>query len=322
MADIFDITVASMKLGVAVPVPNHSFKYWDDPGTWADPSKWTPNNSPTIARNYTGFDDYSAVQISKVSAPADNTTRIESVISRIWNDNAAITMFSATMNKYYYSIAAYVSSLSGGGGDPGFKAQLVLDTAEAFPSPSYGTLFSINSQTSELVLNTGAVTHAGAGAGDKWAQVMLIVRDATTVMAVVDNVGVMFDPFDNNGYTELTNVFSSTPPGQDYRRYTKDAETRHGTTVRTDDSGGGEKLALRLHFENESLATYETLKRYYDLNHGTPGLPGLPLLIEPNLPGYPPTFMCNIPERPFPINQVSQGANRYGGSITFVGVWA
>jgi hypothetical protein len=132
----------------------------------------------------------------------------------------------------------------------------------------------------------------------------------------------MFDPFSGDGYYELTNVYSVDPPRHGYGRFTSDSTTRQGNDVRYDSSGGSDKLRLTVRYQDEALTVYENLKKFYDINHGTPGLSGLPLLIEPNLPGFPSTFMCNISEPEYPLNMNRHFADRFGGTVTFTGIWA
>lgn len=320
MTDIFgNITIGDMKIGVALPIPNNSFKYWDDPGTWSAPSKWTPNNVGTL-RHWEAYDgDRAAVQIAGASVPDDETYNLQSPPMRWWNDNDNTAY--TTITKVYWGCALYVYTLSGGGGNAGVYLQLGYDTDEAFPSPVWETLVTSAGVTPDWVYYPSTKTTTSMTVDEPWAAIRLVLRDATLIGTRMDCVGMMVDPIGNDGAYTLTNVRSVIPPDQAYSRYTQDGETRLGTTNRVDTSGGATKLRLRVRFENEAIATYEALKRFYDYNHGTPGMAPLPLMLEPNLPGFPPMFMCNVEEKRFPLTRDSNWGNTYGGDMTFVGVW-
>jgi hypothetical protein len=320
MTDIFDnITIGDMKIGVALPVPNNSFKFWDDPGTWAAPEKWTKNNVGAL-RHFEAYDgDRAAVQIAGASVPDDETYNLQSTIKRWWNDNDGTAY--TTISKVYWGAALYVHTLSGGGGNEGAYLQIGYDDNEAFSSPTWETLVSTSGVVADWVYYTGTKTTASMDVDEPWVGARLVLRDATVISARLDCVGMMVDPIGNDGAYTLTNVRSVTPPDQVYGRYAQDGETRLGTTNRVDTSGGATKLRLRVQFQNETIATYEALKRFHDYNLGTPGMAPLPLMLEPNLPGYPPMFMCNIEEKRFPLTRDSNWGDTYGGSMTFVGVW-
>ena len=129
----------------------------------------------------------------------------------------------------------------------------------------------------------------------------------------------MFNPFSTAaGYYQFTGF--AEIPSQGFRRFTQDSVNPVGSTQRFDPSGGAEKLRLTCQFEDELPDFYENMKRFYNINHGMPGVPPLPLLIEPNLPGYPPTFRCNIVGDEFPLDRQRARGNFYGGTITFEAV--
>jgi hypothetical protein len=319
VTDIYDISISDMKIGVAIPIPNNSFRYWDNPGVWSDPTKWTENNL-AAGRYWTGYDgDRAGCGIIGASIPDDDTWNLQSTPCRWCNDNDSAT--DTTITTVYWGYAREIYS-SSGGGTPALYFQLGYDSAEAFSSPVWTTLSTTYSTGAEYYYNTGTKIVSGLDVDEPWAAVRLVLRDATVLAARIDSVGVMVDPIGDNGYYELTSVRSVTPPDQAFTRYTQDGETRLGTTNRFDPSGGGEKLRLRLRFEHENITIYENLKTLYDYNHGTPGMAPLPLMIEPNLPGYPPMFMCNIEEKRFPLTRDSNWGDTYGGDLTLVGVWA
>jgi len=318
MSDIYDITTADIKLGVAFPVPNASFKFWDDPGTWIAPQAWTKNNV-SVLHLWAGYDDDAAATILASSPPDDNTYNLESTVKRFLNDNR-----NYAISQVYYSIAINLTSLTTPGANGSFRVVLGTDTESAFgDTPVYNVIKSLTATNAELTRYTGTATGLSIPAADVWCKVLLVARDAAAIAATVDNVGLMFNPLapTNSGYYEISNVRPVSPPRQGFHRFTQDTITRLGNVNRSDESGGAEQLRLTVVFENEAQAIYENLKKLYDVNHGIPGIPGLPLLIEPNLPGYPPTFMCNMSEPQFPLNPDATWGIRYGGSVTFTQVW-
>jgi hypothetical protein len=307
-----------MKLGVAMPIPNHSFRYWDDAGTWSVPTAWTSSNIADT-RNWTvaADGDRAGCLLVGSTCPDDSTYRLESTAKRFWNDNET----TPTGQKAYYNIWTYVASLTTPGANGSVRLLLVTDSTTAFPSPQYTNLKIITATEAELTNHTGEVTMTSDATG-KFCKFWFVLRDAAAISVTVDCCGVMFDPFTGDGYYELENVFSVDAPSHRYARFTSDSTTRQGNNVRHDSSGGGEKLRLTVRYQDEPLTVYENLKKFYDINHGIPGLPGLPLLIEPNLPGYPSTFMCNISEPEYPLDKQRYINNRYGGTVTFTGIWA
>ena len=316
MTDIYNgISVAMMKIGAALPILNESFRYWDDPGTWANAAAWA-KTGVTVGRYWTGYDDDAAVAISDSSIPDDQTNFIMSAGQRFWNDNA-LGFSSLTV---YYSYAAFMQTLTGGGGNQRLQLHLQVDDTAAFASPT-GT--NIASQPTSVDTTYTRYTGTSAltiGAADRWVRAKLIIRDAALMVMVVDNLGVMFNPFSpGTGYYQFT-AFAEIPD-HSYDRFTQDQRTSTGRTRRFDPSGGAENLILTATFEDEDIAFYQSMKRFYDLNPGEPGLPGIPLLLEPNLPGYPPTFMCNIADRPFPLRRQGNRGNFYGGTMTFEAVY-
>jgi len=321
MTDIWDHTVAYMKLGVPFPIPNSSFRYWSDPGTWASLEAWTKNGAGmTIGRSWEGYDDKAGVVLSGSSVPADETHNIASTIKRFWNDNDNTTR--PTSLDIYTSAAIWVVAYSGGT-TPQFKIVLETDATSAFSSAATYNLVvkNITGTDSAYVLNQSTVNKTVA-ATEKWARIKLVLRDATSMVVNVDCVGIMFNPFGSNGYTTLTGVLSTTGPEHRERTFNQDTVGRLGNTRRYDPSGGARKLILPLSLEHETLATWETIHKYWSLNHGTPGLPGVPLMVEPNLPGFPPTIMVNIKEVDSPLTRQGTTADNYGGSITFESVYA
>lgn len=314
MSTMYDISDANMKLGVAFPVLNDSFKYWDNPGTWNVPTKWTLSNL-SVSRNFTGFDDDAALQLTASAPPASLTHYAASVISQYWPDSRALPAANMTV---YYSWAGYAIALTGGAS---IVMWLQVDNAEAFSSPSASAIGTIAATGSELAIvsGTSVITNTTA---DRWARVLASGWNGTVASGVVDCIGVMFNPFDTGaGYYELTGVRSVTGPSREFLRFTQRDTTRQGVDRRYDPSGGAEKRVMRVQLDREDIALVEMLKKFYDLNHGTPGVPGVPLLLEPNVPGFPPTMLCNIDDQAFPLDKQGNLANFWDGTITFRAVY-
>lgn len=319
MTDMWDTTVAYMKLGVPFPIPNNSFRYWSNPGTWTSLEGWTAANL-TLARKWTGYDDDSGVTLTGSTIPADDTFYLMSTAKRFWNDNDNTTR--PTSLDMYVSAAVWVVSYSGGT-TPTFKILLETDATSAFSSATSYTIKStaLSGTASAYALETNS-SNKTIPSTEKWARIKLVLRDATAMVINVDCVSVMFNPFGSGGYTTLTGVLSTSGPAHRERTFNQDTVGRLGNTRRYDPSGGARKLILPLTLERETQSTWETLHNYWSLNMGTPGLPGIPLIIEPNLPGLPPTIMVNIKEIDSPLTRQGTTADNYGGSITFESVYA
>ena len=98
------------------------------------------------------------------------------------------------------------------------------------------------------------------------------------------------------------------------------ARSSSGVSRRFDSSGGVEKYRLIMRLEGETATVYQNLKRFYDMNMGQPGISPVPLLIEPNIPGVPPTLMVNFAQNGFgltPTRNPGPSALFYGGTLEF-----
>ena len=317
MADMYDTTVASMKIGVAVPVANHSFKYWDDAGSWVLPTAWTKANL-TATRYWTGYDDLEAgLALAGASVPDDTTYRItQTNAQRFWNDDRP----TPSPQDIYSSIAAHITFTSPGA-NANVQFMLSYDSTAAFPSVTEVELDSWSADTTAaLTIHTAETVWDPANA-DKWAKVHISMTDATAIAARFDCIGIMFDPFTRDAYYELTNVWPVNGPEWRYGRGVQITKTPLGTHKAFDPSGGNEKIQLSFRLQDEDIDTYQALKQFFDINKGTPGLPGLPLLIEPNLPGLPPTVMVNFTDKAFPLARQNSRALRYGGTLNLESVW-
>jgi hypothetical protein len=315
--DIYDITTTHMKLGVAMPIPNSSFKYWDDPGTWVTPTDWTENTT-FAGRHWTAYDaDTAAATVVATGAPPGHSYNFTSLAKRFYNDNRG----TPTTQDVYYHFPMYLFSMADPTGD--VTIFLEVDSTAAMSSPTQTTLkiITVGAIDTDYQIYTGSVA-ASIASADKFCRLVVGFVGTGATSIYMDNLGVMFDPFSGDGYYELTDVFSVDAPQHPYQRFTVRDTTRLGNDVRIDPSGGAEKLQVTVTWQDESLAVYEKLKQFYDINHGTPDLPGLPLLLEPNLPGYPATFMCNMSDPAYPLNKQRNINNRYGGTVTFRGIWA
>ncbi len=317
MADLYDLALAKMKLGVAVPIFNESFRYWDDPGTWANPTAWTKNGI-VVARSFTeAFDgDEAAVAISDSGGiPDDDTQALTGAVARWWNDNRAMPTNPVV---FYWSAAIRYVAFTGGT-THAFRFTMQFDDNQAFSSPGgNNTMLQLTTVDAAMTLRTG-LKPINLGANERWARPVLSLRDATTASAVIDSLGVMMNPFNiSAGYYQFT-AFAETP-SQRFKSYVEEQETTTGSTRRFDSSGGARKLQVVCQFDEEDLNFYEQIKLFWDINHGTPGLPGLPLLLEPNLPGYPPTLRCNMTDVDFPLDRQGARGSIYNGTVTFTAV--
>lgn len=317
MADIYDTTVTHMKIGVAVPIVNPSFKFWDDPNTWSVPNGWTKANL-TVGRYWTGYDgDQASLKLSAASIPDDYSYKIQSAPCRFWYDYHVLN----TAQDFYWSLAGQ-ATISGGGANVGAAIQLrTADTVGMTGSLTSSTLKSFTTTSAaELVRFTGTANH-NPSAGNEFADILMFLRDATVIFVYWDCIGVMFNPIDASGYYQLTNVFPANGPQFWYEKMGQLIKTPLGTHKRHDPSGGAEKIKLSLQFINEDITTYETLKYFHQLNWGTPGLPGLPLALEPNLPGLPPMLVVNWMDNDFPLTRDTTKAERYSGTCNFETMW-
>ena len=172
MADMYDIAVAKMKIGVAFPIYNESFRYWDNPGTWTLPTAWT-NSGVTIARSFTdAFDgDESAVDLSDTAMPNDHTNNIASQVARFWNDNRA----GFASLSCYYSIAMRLISVTTPGAAFNCKAVIEWDSAEAFTTPGSANLAVVSTVDGATVLRTGVAAMAGITTSDRFSRAKLIL---------------------------------------------------------------------------------------------------------------------------------------------------
>ena len=317
---MFDINVAAMKIGVAIPILNNSFRYWDDPGTWLVPSSWTKNAGIVTLREWThAYDaDDAAVYLVGSSVPDDNSVNLTSSTERMWPENHQGFPSGITC---YYSWAVFINALSGAGANARVRLQIGVDSAQDFSgSPQWTTLDDVLATDTEIRLRTGTAV-LSVTAADRWARCLLILRDATSIQAKIDCPAVMFNPFAPLvGYYAFTGWADNGPPAT-FQRYHQMDDTRQGVTRTHDPSGGAEKLVLPLSFRDESAEFYENMHGFFNLNKGRPGLTGVPLLLEPNLPGYPPTMMCNIVENEFPLKRQAGASPWYGGTVTFKSVY-
>jgi hypothetical protein len=336
MADMYDISVTSMKIGVAIPIVNNSFRFWDDPGTWQDPTGWTAGGGNVSLYRYQdpisngywlGYDDNAALRISDFATiPNDTTHETYSDTKRFWPDNAHT--LASTLTIYFNMAWGFNNNATTPGGSALNHFVIQIGNNSSLASVQEVTLvadvsastaqtgFTLASGTKNISTNSGAAV---------WARARHVWRDWTGVSRLdfqCDCIGIMFNPFDyTTGYLELTNVHPANGPVFTPQNFIRESKTPMGTSRRSDLSGGHEKYQLDFELRNESSTTYENLKRFYDINRGTPGIPGVPLLIEPNIPGIPPTLMVNMVGNQFPIRRQTSRAERYGGTLTFETVW-
>lgn len=320
MATMYDISVASMKIGIACPIPNNSFRFWDDPGTWVDPSAWTATNV-SVARQGkwttfgTGYDDdRSMLYLYTSSAPDDTSYRLVSTPVMFWQ--AADNDLSTTQ-AYYYSLAANYS-IGTGGANKKVVLYMTVGTSSTLGTSSSAVIKEWTTGTGgSLVLYTGSVTPT-TSAGYDWFAFQAYIRNVSTLTyAYLDTIGIMFNPIDGTGYYTLTNVFPANGPSFAPEHFIETTRTPLGITRRYDISGGNEKYRIELELRDESATTYQYLKRFWDYNRGTPGINPYPLLIEPNIPSLPPTLMVNFVGNRFPLTRQTSRAQRYGGVVTF-----
>lgn len=322
MATMFDIPVTSMKIGVACPIPNSSFKFWDDPGTWAEPTAWTiAAGISTISRSTTtAYDgDRSALYMGVGNAPDDFTSIANSQGQRYWSANDA--NLDPTNQAFYYSLAA-TYAVGSGGAHKEIRIQFAIGDDVDLTNKYTTTVKSWTTGTSSTVtLYTGSVTPI-ITPGYDFCQVRAFFTDLSSASYLtMDCIGVMFNPLTNAGYLELTNVYPANGPTFAPENFISVSRTPTGTMKRYDVSGGAVKYRLDIELRDESETTYQNLLNMWYLNTGTPGIAGYPLLIEPNVPALPPTLMVNFVGNSFPLYRSTAYARRYGGVISFETVW-
>ena len=320
MSTMFDIPVASMKLGVACPIPNNSFKFWDDPGTWIAPTAWTMGTGIVPTRTWTGYDaDRSMAKLQVIYAPDDFSRLVKSKGQRYWNANDADLHTSAQY--FYYSFAA-TYAVGGGGANARIGVQFVVGDDEDLTNKYVSTFKTWTTGSSAtLTLYTGTFAPI-ITPGHDFGQWRVYFTDLTVPSQIeMDCLGVMFNPLTNAGYLELTNVYPANGPTFAPENFLSISRTPTGTMKRFDVSGGAVKYRLDIELRDESETVYQNLLQFWYLNTGVPGVAGYPLLIEPNIPALPPTLMVNFVGNSFPITRSTARARRYGGVITFETVW-
>ena len=331
MADqtMFDITVASMKIGVAVPIRNHRFLYWDDPGTWQNCSQWKAINSnfDELFRYenpdgvFEGYEDAAMLHVADNDA-GDYWDHIihgnneEGIL--YWHPN----QFELDINQEFYYVVAAKYATGTGGANKGISFFFDIGTTPAMTTSTNQIFLQWLTGSSDLALFKGTMTTITVIPGYDYCKVKLAIRDITGIWQVrVSSVAIMFNPFDKTGYYELSNVFPANGPFFSYDRFTRLVRTNQQVGYRYDPTGGAERIRLQMEFRNEDEDFYETMLKFYRLNHGTPGLPGLPLALEPNIPGLPPVIMGNIMNQGFPLRRDAARAQRYSGTFTFESIW-
>lgn len=325
-----------MKIGIAVPIMNPSFKAWDDVGTWSDPSKWDLNGTYLTADRrreafmpngrFEGWDDDAALQLAVTQAPDDWTHIVHS------NDDSGLRFWPSeqfdlsTAQKYYWSFAGlFVVGTGGANKSIGFFFYVGDD--ENLSSVNSVQFTDYDGSSSPLFFDKYSGTMEGGTAitttnGYDFSRVSIGFRDMTSLhYCCVDNIGIMFDPFNGNGYYELTNVFATNGPAWRYQSFVKRKRTNRGTLRKYDPSGGAEPIRLSMELRNEEAETYEQMLRFYRMNRGVDGIPGVPLLIEPNIPGLPLTMMVDCVDQHFPMVRTNQRAKRYAGTFNFETIW-
>jgi hypothetical protein len=330
---IYDITVTHMKMGVALPIANNSFKYWDDPGTWAVPSAWT-NKTPgnwTLSKHFVGYDDdRAALQVNDTNGIADGAFPNAmqggdpAARRRWWPANEQVPGTSVAI---YYSFAWGYVTTGPGPTDPLFLNSISLSDAAGSGAitGNVGTVVTTAQVVDFPTLETGTVVLGSITTSHRHCMFSAVkANDWTgTILAQIDSIGCMVNPFDwaTDGYLQLTNVFPVNGPFFTYQKFSRLTRTPLQVAKRFDPSGGAEVIRLSVELRNESLTTYQNLKRFYDLNKGVPGIPGVPLAIEPNLPGLPNMMMVDITNNSFPLRRDSGRGTFYSGVFTFETVW-
>jgi hypothetical protein len=320
MSTMFDIPVTSMKLGVACPIPNNSFKFWDDPGTWIAPSTWSMGTGIVPTRTWDAYDgDRSMLKLQIVSAPDDFSRLVKSKGYRYWNANDKDLHTSAQY--FYYSFAA-TYSVGGGGANARIGVQFCVGDDEDLTNKYVSTFKTWTSgSSSTLTLYTGTFAPLIVDGYDFGQWRVYFTDLAVPSQMEMDCLGVMFNPGDNSGYVALTNVYPVNGPTFAPENFLSTSRTPTGTMKRFDVSGGAVKYRMDFELRDENETTYQNLLNLWYLNSGVPGVAGYPLLIEPNIPALPPTLMVNFVGNSFPITRSTARARRYGGVLTFETVW-
>jgi hypothetical protein len=329
---MYDISVASMKIGVALPIANASFRFWDNPGTWTQPTGWVNKSSNwAISRHWTGYDDDRAsMEVTDTNGIADAAfpNAIESgdtlIRRRWWPANALGPGSSVAV---YYSFAWGYSTGTPGVTNPLLLNNLEISDQDGTPT-SKGNVGPVVTTSDVLAFptrETGTVVLTSVASTQRFFLFnALKANDWTgTVTAQIDSIGAMVNPYDwdNLGYLELTNVFPANGPNFAPENFVQSAKTPLGTVLRHDVSGGFERYRLGFELRNEPQSVYQNLRRFYDLNRGTPGIEGVPLLIEPNIPGMPNVLMVNMVGNSFPLRRTTAAAERYAGILVFETIW-
>jgi hypothetical protein len=270
---------------------------------------------------FEGFEDSAMLHLADLNAADDWQHIIEGNDGSgvlYWHPNYFDLSFS---QKYYYAVAAkYICGT--GGANKQISFFFDIGTSEAMGTVTNVIFLQWTSGSGDLQVFTGDITTLATAPGYDYSRVKVAFRDITSAWSLdLSSVAIMFNPFDGEGYYELTNVFPGNGPFWSYDKFTRLLRTNSQVGYRYDPSGGAERTRLQMEFRNEDGDFYENMLRFYRINQGTPGLPGLPLALEPNLPGLPPVIMGNFMNQGFPLRRDGARANRYSGTFTFESIW-
>lgn len=327
---MFTTTVASMRIGVAIPIVNSAFRDWDtlsDTASWTDPTGWADTgpfspqkavSAASIFSNDVEADGSSLVWLGTSAADDTTSTVLLSDFRKyFWGD---VVLDAA--QKFYAVMDHYNTTIATGGPNKEIAVRCVTATDSSGTSSLYDTIFNwtATSATGWTVL-TNEFTPSAAN-GWRHAAIQLMARDLTSGVHSVQikRPAMMFDPNTKDGYLELTNIFPTNGPAFGPMAFSSMKRDSLGRSRMHDPSGGGRKFTLNLEWRNEDIATYESMLRLWHINQGLPGMEPLPLLIQPNVPGLPSTLMCNWVGG-FQLSKQGRRAGRYGGNIQLEEVW-